>query len=61
MKKLLFVLSVIVTVFTLNVAPVAFADEALPEIAPVDEAAPPALDETVPAESTPDTAPEAGQ
>lgn len=53
MKKLLFVLSVIATVFALNIAPVAFADEALPEIAPVDDVAIPALD--VPAVDEPAT------
>ena len=53
MKKLLFVLSVIATVLALNVAPVAFADEALPEIAPVDDVAIPALD--VPAVDEPAT------
>ena len=47
MKKLLFVLSVIATVFALNVVNVAYADEALPEIAPVDDVAIPALDAPV--------------
>ena len=51
MKKLLFVLSVIATVLALNVAPVAFADEALPEIAPVDDVAIPALEATTDTEA----------
>lgn len=41
MKKLLLVA---VAVLGFNQMPVAFADDALPEIAPVDEPAPPPLD-----------------
>lgn len=56
MKKLLFVLSVITAIFALNVTPVAFADETLPEIAPVDDAAVPSLEATTDTESAPDAA-----
>ena len=41
MKKLLFVA---IAVFSFNQMPIAFADESLPEIAPVDDPAPPAID-----------------
>jgi hypothetical protein len=41
MKKLLYV---VIAMLTFNAAPLAFADEALPEIAPVDEPAPPPID-----------------
>jgi hypothetical protein len=41
MKKLLFIA---IAMLTLNAIPVAFADEALPEIAPVDDPAPPPID-----------------
>lgn len=34
----------VIAVLTFNATPLAFADEALPEIAPVDEPAPPPLD-----------------
>ena len=40
MKKLLFIM---VAAFVFNAIPVVYADEALPEIAPVDEPAPPPL------------------
>lgn len=46
MNKLLSVLSVIAAVLALNTPNFAFADQALPEIAPVDEAAPPSLEAT---------------
>ena len=54
MKKLLFVLSVITAIFALNVMPVAFADEALPEIAPVNDVVVPSLDATTDTQSTQD-------
>jgi hypothetical protein len=41
MKKLLFV---VIAMLTFNATPLAFADESLPEIAPVDDPAPPAID-----------------
>jgi hypothetical protein len=41
MKKLLFVF---IAMLAFNAVPVAFADDALPEIAPVDDPAPPAID-----------------
>jgi hypothetical protein len=41
MKKLLFVVTAILA---FNAMPLAFADDALPEIAPVDDPAPPPLD-----------------
>ena len=40
MKKLLFIM---IAAFAFNAIPVVFADEALPEIAPVDEPTPPPL------------------
>jgi hypothetical protein len=41
MKKLLFV---VIAMLTFSTTPLAFADEALPEIAPVDDPAPPPID-----------------
>lgn len=41
MKKLLFV---VIAVLGFNQLPIALADDALPEIAPVDEPAPPPID-----------------
>jgi hypothetical protein len=41
MKKLLFV---VIAMLTFNAIPIAFADDALPEIAPVDEPAVPPID-----------------
>jgi hypothetical protein len=41
MKKLLFV---VIAMLAFNAMPIAFADDALPEIAPVDDPAPPAID-----------------
>ncbi len=41
MKKLLFV---VLTMLAFNAMPIAFADDALPEIAPVDDPAPPPID-----------------
>lgn len=41
MKKFLFV---VIAILSFNAMPLAFADEALPEIAPVDDPAPPPLD-----------------
>jgi hypothetical protein len=41
MKKLLFV---VIAMLAFNAVPIAFADDALPEIAPVDDPAPPPLD-----------------
>jgi hypothetical protein len=41
MKKLLFV---VIAILAFNALPIAFADDALPEIAPVDDPAPPAID-----------------
>lgn len=46
MKKLLSVFSVIAAVLALNAPNLAFADAALPEIAPVEEVAPPSLEST---------------
>jgi len=40
MKKLLFIM---IAAFAFNAIPVVYADEALPEVAPVDEPAPPPL------------------
>jgi hypothetical protein len=45
MKKLLFV---VIAVLGFNQMPIAFADDALPEIAPVDEPAPPPIDAPAP-------------
>lgn len=56
MKKLLFVFSVITAVFALNLPNMAFAAEALPEIAPVEDVAPPALDATTDATTAPEAA-----
>ncbi len=41
MKKLLFV---VIAVLAFNAVPIAFADDTLPEIAPVDDPAPPPID-----------------
>jgi hypothetical protein len=41
MKKLLFV---VIAMLAFNAVPLAFADDALPEVAPVDDPAPPAID-----------------
>jgi hypothetical protein len=41
MKKLLFV---VLAMLAFNAMPIAFADDALPEIAPVDDPAPPPID-----------------
>ena len=46
MKKLLCGFSVIAAVLALNSPMLAFADEALPEIAPVEEVAPASLEST---------------
>jgi hypothetical protein len=41
MKKLLFA---VIAILAFNAIPLAFADDALPEIAPVDDPAPPPID-----------------
>jgi len=46
MKKLLCGFSVIATVLALNIPMMVLADEALPEIAPVEEVAPASLEST---------------
>jgi hypothetical protein len=48
MKKLLFV---VIAVLSFNQMPIAFADDALPEIAPVDDPAPPPIDAPAPEEA----------
>lgn len=48
MKKLLFIM---IAAFALNAAPVVYADDELPEVAPVDESTIPPLDAPAPEES----------
>ena len=48
MKKLLFV---VIAMLTLNAAPLAFADDKLPEVPPVEDPAIPPIDAPAPDES----------
>lgn len=54
MNKLLCGFSVIATVLALNCPVMAYADEALPEIAPVEEVAPASLESTTAPDSAAD-------